>query len=228
MTAQLRATPPPDEPTEPSKWYWVRHEPAAQALVNPLVLRCFTVFLSCPIDLHEAAQRLGLKRTTLRYHVRRFVKWGLLMPVEPSSRRERLQYRAVNSQMYVPFRASGHASLEELLWAMEDPHQRAFLRSLVRAKDHLERDPAEGEGGMVIRDGSVDFTLTAPPRLTLQGEIEANVWSCWTTVSLTPPEASALKAELAALWARYVSLEPGRSGARPHTLRLGLAPEETG
>lgn len=226
MTTQLPATPPTNEDVEPSQWYWVRHGPAAQALVNPLILRCFIVFLAGHIDLHEAAQRLGLKRTTLRYHVRRFVKWGLLMPTEQSSGRARLQYRAVNSRLYIPFRVSGHASLEELLWAMEDPHQRAFLRSLVRAKDHLERDPAEG--GMVIRDGSVDFTLTAPPRLTLQAEIEANIWSCWATVSLTLPEASALKAELAALWARYLTLDPGRSGARPHTLRLGLSPEETG
>ena len=204
----------------------MRHELAAQALVNPLILRCFTVFLGGPIDLHEAAQQLGLKRTTLRYHVRRFVQWGLLMPAEQSSGRARLRYRAVSTQMYIPFRASGKANLEELLWAMEDPHHRAFLRALARVKDGQERDPAEG--GMVIRDGSVDFTLTAPPRLTLQEEIEANVWSCWATVSLTPPEASALKAELAALWARYLTLDPGRSGARPHTLRLGLAPEKTG
>jgi hypothetical protein len=215
-----------DEQAEPSEWYWVQHEPAAQALVNPLILRCFSVFLSGPIDLHEAAQRLGLKRTTLRYHVRRFVQWGLLMPNEPSSGRERLRYRAVNTQLYIPFQASGQASLEELLWAMEDPHQRAFLRSMVRAGDRLERDSADA--GMVIRDGSVDFTLTAPPQLTLQGEMEANLWSSWTTVNLTPSEASALKTELAALWARYVALEPGRSGTRPHTLRLGFTPDETG
>lgn len=226
MTALLGATPSPDEQAEPLEWYWVRHGPAAQALVDPLILRCFTVFLSSPIDLHEAAQRLGLKRTTLRYHVRRFVQWGLLMPTEQSSGRARLRYRAANTHLYIPFWASGQASLEELLWAIKDPHQRAFLRSMVRAGNRLESDSAEG--GMVIRDGSVDFTLTAPPRLTLQAEIEANIWSSWTTVNLTPPEASALKAELAALWARYMALDPGRSGTRPHTLRLGLAPKETG
>lgn len=216
----------PDKPAEPAEWYWVYNEPAAQALLDPLTLRCFTVFLSGPLDLHEAAQRLGLKRTTLRYHVRRFVEWGLLIPTEQPSGRDRLRYRVVGTHLYIPFQASGQASLEELLVAMQDPFQRAFVRSMVGASARLERDP--NEGGMVIRGGSVDFTLTAPPRLTLQGDIEANVWSCWATVNLTSSEASALKAELEALWARYLALEPGRSGARPHTLRLGLAPEATG
>lgn len=205
-------------------WYWVKDEAAARFLLNPATRPFYTIFLKQPVDLHDAAAQLGIKRTTLRYHVLRLIQWNLLAPLAASSGRSRQRYQAVHPQLYLPFQLSGYATLEEQFLQMHTPLLEAFMTQLVRSGQREGLAPQQG--GIVLRGESVDFTLTAPPRLTSQEAIDVHLWNSWTTLPLTPEQAQALKNELEEVWQRYRQQADWRPGTRDYTLLLGLAPDQ--
>lgn len=206
-------------------WYWVEDAAAARFLLSPVTRPYYLVFLQGPLDLHDAATRLQLKRTTLRYHVRRLVDWGLLAPLPVTSSRERQRFEAAHPRLYLPFGSSGHVTLDELLLQMHAPLLERFMRRLVLAG---QRDTSHAPhlGGVTLSLESVDFSVSPPPNVATQDAIDASTWNSWTTLALTPEQAQALKAELAAVWQRFRQQAQRQPGTRDYTLLLGLAPEQ--
>ncbi len=220
MTRQAAADDPPDT----GGWFWVEDEAAARFLLSPVTRPYYLTFLPAPLDLHAAATRLQLKRTTLRYHVRRLVDWGLLAPVPGGSRRERQRFQAVHPRLYLPFGSSGHATLDELLLEMHAPLLEVFMRRLVHAGQRDAAHPPHLGGVTLSREG-VDFSLSPPPHVATQDTLDLSAWNSWTTLALTPAQAQTLRADLAAVWDRARQQAQRRPGTRDYTLLLGLAPE---
>lgn len=218
-----RAT--PQHAPDPDDWFWVRDETAIRFLLNPITRSYYTVFLQGPLDLHEAAARLQLKRTTLRYHVRRLAQWELLTPLTAPSGRDRQRFRTVHPRLFLPFESSGYATLDDLLLQMHAPLLEAFTQRMVRAGDRGVTHPPH-RGGVTLSRESVDFSLTPPPHVTTQDAADLGVWSSWTTLSLTPPQAQALRGELAAVWQRFRQQAGPGPGTSDYTLLLGLTPEQ--
>jgi predicted transcriptional regulator len=210
-------------------WHWIERSDAADALLNPVTFRYFAVFVGQPVTLSEAARRLELKRTTLRYHVQRFLEWGLLKVTASVQRgRERKVYEAVSDRLYIPFSVSSLDTLEACVQEAQDPLQREFVADLVRATAHAL--PEAHRGGTVIhtRSGgsiSVDFTPTPPPQVQVLPVMACGVWTSWTTLHLTLEEARDLEARLRGLWEEALSRSATpRARTKAYTLRLGLTP----
>ena len=210
-------------------WCWVTRSDAADALLNPQVFRFFAVFIGQQHTLAEAARRLEVSPTTLRYHLDRFVQWGLLsVSVGGRNGRTRKIYTAVSEHFYVPFTVSSlenpEALAHEAQASLQDEFVADFIAETLRALPDAER------GGTVIHlrgSGvvSVDFTPTPPPEVDILPVMACGLWNSWTTVQLTPTEAHDLELRLRALWDDLLqrSLVP-RAHTKPFTLRLGLAP----
>lgn len=205
-------------------WFWVRDAAATRFLLNPTTRPYYMIFLQEPLDLHEAAARLDLKRTTLRYHVQRLVQWELLTPLTISTGRGRLRFKAVHPRLFLPFETSGYATLDDLLLQMHGPLLETFMRQVVLA-GHRGAPHALHRGGVTLSRESVDFSLTPPPDVTTQETVDLSVWSSWTTLALTPLQAQVLKGELAAVWQRFHQQAAPGPGTSDYTLLLGLAPE---
>jgi DNA-binding MarR family transcriptional regulator len=210
-------------------WHWIAGSDAADALLNPQVFRFFAVFVGQRRTLAEAARRLEVSPTTLRYHVERFAKWGLLS-VSPSERngRTRKVYTAISERLYVPFAVSSLENPEALARETQASLQDEFVADLIAGT--LRALPDAERGGIAIHLRapdvvSVDFTPTPPPEVDILPVMACGLWNSWTTVQLTPEEAHDLELRLRALWDDSLrrSLVP-RAHTKPFTLRLGLAP----
>ena len=213
-----------------SDWHWVTQADAADALLEPTTLRYFAVFIGRELTLSEAARRLEVKRTTLRYHVARFRAWGLLRLTQ-STNPTRKTYSAVSERLFIPFAVSSWESLEACSQAAQAVYQHDFVADLNRAMEQQFRDATLGGTVIHRRDHasiSVDFTPTPPPNIDALPATDCGLWSSWTTLHLTADEGRELEATLRAYWQRALERH-GAAGlnTKPFTLRLGLAPRQS-
>lgn len=212
-----------------SDWHWITQADAADALLEPTTLRYFAVFIANELTLSEAARRLEVKRTTLRYHVAHFKAWGLLR-VTPSTHgnRTRKTYSAVSERLFIPFAVSKWESLEACAQAAQAVYQHDFVADFARAMEQQFRDVTLGGTVIHRRDHasvSVDFTPTPPPAIDALPVTDCGLWSSWTTLHLTADEGRELEATLRAFWQRALERHgAANSSTKPFTLRLGLAP----
>lgn len=212
-----------------SDWHWITQADAADALLEPTTFRYFAVFFGQELTLSEAARRLELKRTTLRYHVERFVKWSLLrVTMSTRGNRTRKTYSASHERFFIPFAVSSWESLEACAQASQAVYQRDFVADFARAME--QNFSGVTKGGTVIHQRhhasvSVDFTPTPPPDIDALPVTDCGLWSSWTTLHLTAEEGCELEATLRAYWERALERHGAAgSGTKPFTLRLGLTP----
>ncbi len=215
-----------------SDWHWVTQADAADALLEPTTLRYFAVFIGDELTLSEAARRLEVKRTTLRYHVARFKIWGLLrVALSTHGNRTRKTYSAVSERLFIPFAVSKWESLEACTQASQAVYQQEFVADLSRAMEHNRMDLTRGGTVIHRRDHaavSVDFTPTPPPEIDVLPVTDSGLWSSWTTLHLTTAEGRELEATLRGFWQRALERHGAAgAGTKPFTLRLGLAPRQS-
>jgi hypothetical protein len=210
-------------------WHWVTHSDAADALLDPQVFRFYAVFIGQRHTLAQAARRLAVSPTTLRYHVERFLNWGLLK-VSAATRggRTRKAYTAVSERLYIPFNVSSLENPEALTLESQTIHQNRFVADYIAGMSRALPDAERGGTVIHLRGTdsvSVDFTPTPPPNVDILPVTACGLWSSWTTVHLTPSEAHDLELRVRALWEELLqqSATP-RANTKPFTLRLGLAP----
>ena len=212
-----------------SDWHWITRADAADALLEPTTFRYFALFIGQELTLSEAARRLELKRTTLRYHVTRFVAWGVLrVTMSTRGKRPRKTYSAAHERLFIPFAVSSWESLEACAQAAQGVYQRDFVADFTRAMEQNVSRVAQG--GTVIHrrhhaSVSVDFSPTPPPDIDALPVTEVGLWSSWTTLHLTAEEGRELEATLRAYWEGALERHGAAGvGTKPFTLRLGLAP----
>ena len=212
-----------------SDWHWVTRSDAADALLNPQVFRFFSVFIGQRRTLAEAARRLGVSPTTLRYHVERFARWGLLrVTAEERHKRPRKVYSAVSERFYVPFAVSSLETPEALTLEAQASLQAEFVADFIAAT-HRALPEADRGGNVIHLRGpdvvSVDFTPTPPPAVDILPVMDCGLWNSWTTVHLTPTEAQELEVRLRSVWEDLLRRNAtARAQTKPFTLRLGLTP----
>ena len=214
-----------------SDWHWITQADAADALLEPTTFGYFAVFIGRELTLSEAARRLEVKRTTLRYHVARFKIWGLLRGT-PSTHgnRTRKTYSAVSERLFIPFAVSSWESLEACAQATQAVYQCDFVADFSRATEQQFRDATLGGTVIHRRDHasvSADFTPTPPPNIDALPATDCGLWSSWTTLHLTADEGRELEATLRGFWQRSLERHGGANlSTKPFTLRLGLAPRQ--
>jgi DNA-binding MarR family transcriptional regulator len=215
-----------------SKWYFVENSDAANALLRPTTYRLFVVFLGVERNLSDAAKTLNVPRSSLKYHVDKFLEWGLLEVKRIQSRRGKSVkfYQTVSTRFFIPFAKTSMEDLEALTQVMQAELQDQFTQDLARAG--LKLNPQAALGGTCIRlladqRSSVDFSAIPPSDWQEPSFDFAPLWSSWTTVFLNPDEVQVVHDELQRLWQRLLETNgQAKSDTRAFTLRLGLTSQE--
>jgi DNA-binding MarR family transcriptional regulator len=216
-----------------SNWYFVQNSEAADALLRPATFRLFVAFLGVERNLSDAAKTLNVPSSSLKYHVDKFIKWGLLEVKRTQSRRGKSIkfYQAVSNRFFIPFAKTSMQDLETLMQFMQAELQDQFTQDLVRAG--LKLNPEAALGGTCIhllenQRFSLDFSPTPPSDWQEPSFGFAPLWTSWTTVFLSPEEAQTLHDELQRLWQRLLETNSqAKANTRAFTLRLGLTSQET-
>lgn len=207
-------------------------DPDAVALLYDLrYLETLTPFLGRSRPLGEAAELLELAPSTVYRRVRRLVDAGLLIVAGHAPRAGRASplYRTRGDALFVPFRATPFATVDEMLESIRTNAEAHVAADLTQALERIrpdwglriERSPSGREDALLrlvptaegydegFRD---DFLGPDTPAVTAFG----------STIPLLPEDALALQRELVELQNRYAA-KANPKGA-PHYLRLALTP----
>ncbi len=212
-------------------WHFVTHSEAAQALLSPETFRKFAVFLGKEQSLAKAAKILNQPTSSLKYHLEKFIEWGLVTQTRTESRRGKpvKYYRAVSDQFFIPFAHTKQESITTWMQTMQIPLLEQYCADFVQACSELYPDSAAG--GTCIRAlennrVSIDFSATPPPDVNFQPDAIKPLWNSWTTIHLTHSQAEQLHQEITQLWSRVIKENSqAQQNTRAYILHLGFTPQ---
>jgi hypothetical protein len=222
LNAQLPTTDADVNPTwSPEADLHVRSAEAVDILWHPARRMHLRPFLGRAAALGEAARLLGIKKPAMSYWVTRLLAAGLIRPCGHArvGRQRVPTYRCVADRLRVSLKDAPLSSYEGLfedtsaLWQPQLLH--ALARSVTRQAPSLMLTiHADGPGGL------------ATTVLPMAGETPYDDFLyCWGRMWLTAAERDALRAELDALWERYVALSDASLKNCPTLLHLVSVPD---
>lgn len=201
----------------------------AKLLTYPEQRRTLEPFLRGPCSVAQAAERIGWLREPMYYQVAKFMSLGLLAFVgtQKAGRHVTKLYQATAPAFVIPFSLTPHASLTDLLSALDlvehfTKHAAAALQDTGDRWGVMVFAPPEGP----VRTMLTPLDQTRP--LTVQdvlGPAYPALWRSDELLTLTPTQAKALQRDLAALFAQYRSHAATEQEAT-HFLMLGLTPTQ--
>jgi hypothetical protein len=204
-----------------SDWFWIREAQVAAVLIRPETFRYFSVFFQ-PRTLAQAAKVLVVPPSSLKYHLDKFLGWGLVAVVS----KPRKVYQVVAKRFFIPFQITNFDSLEGLLLEQQLEWERQFLLDSFKAAARYH--PSAGQGGVCIQvldehRWSIDYSVSQAPKIEPNHHISDTAWNSHTTLHLSYDEARAVQHELQQLWRRLLE---EHKHPKPHSkafsLRLGL------
>lgn len=200
----------------------------ARVLVENRSARLLEPFMKRTLSLNEAAQELGVKLPKLLYHVKRFVKLGLLEVacVERRHGRPVKRYRSTAKAFFVPFHVTPSETLERLLSELTAYDTKRFHREAAYTLQNIS--PTWGLHVALHGEDGVSYALT-PDREGLKplldvlfGPDAPAILSTEGTLKLTFETAKALQKELDELYKRYRGQQSDKG--KSYAYRLGLTP----
>ncbi|RIH85680.1 hypothetical protein Mterra_01635 [Calidithermus terrae] len=178
---------------------------AALFFVQPASVRHLYPFMGREASLAEAARAVGISKSHMSYWLQKMLRLGLVekVRVEKRGKHDVPLYRASAEVFTIPLERVPVGSDEEILILNSRDFERIERRSIVRLTSN-------NAGGWCIRFSQGDERT---PRLELfprSGQpVEPRVLNKWGCLSLTEPQAKALRAEIAELLERYAGAETG-------------------
>lgn len=206
----------------PEAWHYVDDASQAELLADPKSLRYFGPFIGQEKSAKAAAAEVGVSVALMLYHLKRFLRTGLLIITRTESRPGRpiKHYRAVKDGFYVPLAATLFADEEERLQAyLKRRHDLTVSNAarLLREAGREGRRIFRAANGEIVTE-SAGGVISADPFNDPSGPAAIDFD---LDVRLTTQEAKALQKELYALMERYQ--HPGREGKR-YLLAVTLMP----
>jgi DNA-binding transcriptional ArsR family regulator len=201
---------------------------AARVLASTEGRRFLEPFIQREVTLSQAAQELGVKLTTMHYHVRKLLRLGLLevRREEPRKGRAVKIYGTAAEEFFVPFEVTPYDSLEVLLTELMG----APTHSLVENAARLLLESEEGLGLRVWRGekGNVGASITPHADMDEQQFLNETfnpaspaMWLSAGRIHLEHAAAKELQRELYELAERY---DTGRTQEQRYEFILGLIP----
>lgn len=217
---------------EDERWITVEDQTIADLLVSPTTYHYLTPFLRTARTLSEAAERVGVKATALHYHVRRFLKAGLLEEVDTVRTRGRpsRRYRAQARNFFIPLASTSLETIETALYRIQEPLLRETIRQRVRETAHF--NDALGMGLTLTEEGSDIYLMPEGDsswRDLARFKLDdfPVLFSKFMDISLEPAEAKELQRELIDLFERTWAKAVGKSGPRRYLVHLAIVPRES-
>jgi hypothetical protein len=204
-----------------SDWFWITETRIAEVLIRPETFRYFSVFFQAR-TLVQAAKVLDVPPSSLKYHLDKFLGWGLVRIVSTP----RKVYQVVAKRFFIPFQITNFASLEELLFEQQLEWEKQFLTDQYKAAARMH--PNANLGGVCIQvlddvRWSIDYSVSQDPKVEPVPQITDTAWSSRTTLYLTFEQAQAVQRELADFWQRLLEQHKHpQEQTKAYSLRLGL------
>ena len=203
-----------------SDWFWINDARVADVLIRPATFRYFAVFFE-PRTLLQAAKTLNIPPSSLKYHLDKFLEWGLVSVVS----QPRKVYRVVAKRFFIPFQITNFVSLEALMFEQQIEWEKQFLSDLVKAE--LQFNPTASQGGVCIQvldnRWSIDYSASEAPQIKPQYQGSDTAWSSRTTLHLTHQDAHEVQQELKQFWQRLLEKHKHPlAHTKAFSLRLGL------
>ena len=205
-----------------SDWFWINDARVADVLIRPATFRYFSVFFE-PRTLAQASKTLNIAPSSLKYHLDKFLEWGLVSVVP----KPRKVYQVVAKRFFIPFQMTNFVSLEALMLEQQIEWEKQFLSDLVKAQ--LQFNPSASHGGVCIQvldhqRWSIDYSVSEAPQIEPQYQGSDTTWSSRTTLHLSHQEAREVQQELKQFWQRLLSKHKHQqTHTKAFGLRLGLA-----
>ncbi len=211
-------------------WHYVNHAEAAQALLDPETLKSFAIFFQ-EQSLSKAAKILNQPVSSLKYHLEKFIKWGLVIETRTQPRQGKpiKYFQAVTDQFFIPFASTKEENLTAMMLSLQTPLLEQYCIDFVRTGQLIQ--PNASQGGMCIRAlssnrHSIDFSATPPPNIEIEQNNLKPLWNSWTTIHLSTQQAMELHNELHQLWTRVLEENSqAQQHTRAYTLHLGFTPQ---
>jgi hypothetical protein len=204
-----------------SDWFWIKDARVAEVLIRPATFRYFSVFFA-PRTLSQAAKTLNIPPSSLKYHLDKFLEWGLISVVS----QPRKVYQVVAKRFFIPFQITNFISLEALMLEQQIEWEKQFLTDYVKAE--LRFNPDAHRGGVCIQvldhqRWSIDYSISQVPQQEPQYQGSDITWSSRTTLHLTHQKAHEIQQELKQFWQRLLAKHKHRKAhTKAFSLRLGL------
>lgn len=200
----------------------------AHILASTEERRFLEPFIRREATLSQAAEELGVKLTTLHYHVRKLLRLGLIevRREEPRKGRAMKIYGAAAEEFFVPFEITPSVSLEALMTQIMAAPNRSLIKSAARTllehsdrwglritRDERDKIVVAATWHEDVDDAEIYQTLLAPdfPATFLRS----------AGVNLDHTAAKALQLELHELFRRY---ESSFAKGQDYLLMAGLTP----
>lgn len=207
-------------------------EPTAVTLLcDPRYIETLAPFLRRSRPLGEVTERLELKLTTLYHRAQRLRDAGLLVVTGHEARagRPKLLYRACADALFVPFRTTAFATLDELMETLTSERAREFPLDVTAALERIAPswgiriEPTAGDRpGLNVQLAPSADGYDDAFQARLFGPDTPAVFSSSGTFRLQPEDAKALQRDLLELAQRYT--EKADPKGVVHHFRFGLAP----
>jgi DNA-binding transcriptional ArsR family regulator len=206
----------------PDAWFQVRDPKQAKLLSDPKTFRYFAPFIAQERSAKEAAEETKISIELMLYHIKNFLRVGLLEVKRTEARQGRSikYYRAISDAFFLPLEVTPFADLEERLKADHEKRHELIIHNTARV---LREVKGEGRRIFRARNGkimteSVAHSSSSDPLDDPTGPAAIN---SDLGVRLTYQEAKALQQELYNIVKRYQ--EPGQEGSR-YLLAVTLLP----
>lgn len=203
-----------------SDWFWINDARVADVLIRPATFRYFSVFFE-PRTLAQAARILSLPPSSLKYHIDKFLDWGLISVVS----QPRKTYQVVAKRFFIPFQITNFVSLETLILEQHLEWEKQFLIDYLKATTRLH--PNANQGGVCIQvldqhRWSIDYSVSEAPTIEPQ-QVSDNAWSSRSTLHLSQDEAREVQTEIKQFWQRLLTKhQHPKTNSKAFRLHLGL------
>lgn len=204
-------------------WLSVDTQEAAKALTEGAGWRYLEPFLGREANVSAAAKASQMSPNSLLYHVKKFLRLGLLEVAREEKRAGKpiKYYKTKAAVLFVPFHLTSAETIEALLAPLEHEWHTKFLRSTA---DAMKGDEADmGLRVWRLPTGEV----IGKPSLAPPAPLDLDLLERWPvlimyadSLRLDPEDTAALQQELIQVFERYSRCE----GKKRYSIRLGLVP----
>jgi hypothetical protein len=203
-------------------WFHIRDPKQAKLLTDPKTFRYFSPFIAQERSAKVAAEETNISIELMLYHIKSFLRVGLLEVARTEARRGRSvkYYRAISNAFFVPLEVTPFADLEERLKADLERQHELIVHSTARVLREINSEGRRifrASSGKIITE-SVAHDSSSDPLDDPTGPAAINYD---LGVTLTYQEAKALQQELYNIVKRYQ--RPERAGNR-YLLAVTLLP----
>ena len=193
------------EPLPPKPTTRVRHLSGSEAalfFVQIMSVRHLIPFINRDCSLAEAAKSLGITKSHMSYWLRKMLRLELIeqIRVEKRGKHNVPLYRATAERFTVPLDQVPVDSDEEILTLNSREFEEFERRSIVRSTSNNNK----GWNLCFSYEDKFPQLRMVPPSGEVQQPKHLHKWGC---LSLSEPQAMALRAEIMALLERYASQE---------------------